>query len=92
MALGQSLLAQALLQEGKTQEALDVMQNARKLGAVSDALLRQLGLTSLGDFWHVAQTVIWKGGDPLPPFAGGADLVDGKRLGDDLPDPHPRVE
>ncbi|MCX6909415.1 MAG: hypothetical protein NTY01_15420 [Verrucomicrobia bacterium] len=28
--------------------------------------LRQLGLTSLGDFWHVAQTVIWKGGDPMP--------------------------
>jgi arylsulfatase A-like enzyme/tetratricopeptide (TPR) repeat protein len=45
MALGQSLLAQALLQEGKTQEALDVMLNARKLGAVSDTLLRQLGLT-----------------------------------------------
>lgn len=45
MALGQSLLAQSLLQEGKTQEALDVMLNARKLGAVSDTLLRQLGLT-----------------------------------------------
>lgn len=45
MALGQSLLAQSLLQEGKTQEALDVMLNARKLGAVSDSLLRQLGLT-----------------------------------------------
>jgi purine-cytosine permease-like protein len=28
--------------------------------------LRQLGLTSLGDFWHLAQTVIWKGGDPMP--------------------------
>ncbi len=28
--------------------------------------LRELGLTSLGDFWHVAQTVIWKGGDPMP--------------------------
>jgi purine-cytosine permease-like protein len=28
--------------------------------------LRQLGLTSLGDFWHVAQTVIWKGGAPMP--------------------------
>jgi arylsulfatase A-like enzyme/Flp pilus assembly protein TadD len=45
MALGQSLLAQTLLQAGKTQEALDVMQNARKLGAVSDTLLRQFGLT-----------------------------------------------
>lgn len=28
--------------------------------------LRELGLTSPGDFWHVAQTVIWKGGDPMP--------------------------
>ncbi|MFA6562304.1 MAG: hypothetical protein WCV00_10400 [Verrucomicrobiia bacterium] len=28
--------------------------------------LRELGLTSFGDFWHVAQTVIWKGGDPMP--------------------------
>ncbi|HEX4962363.1 MAG TPA: sulfatase-like hydrolase/transferase [Thermoanaerobaculia bacterium] len=45
MALGHSLLAQSLLQAGKTQEALEVMLNARKLGAVSDALLRQLGLT-----------------------------------------------
>jgi purine-cytosine permease-like protein len=27
--------------------------------------LRQLGLTSLGDFWNVAQTVIWKGGAPM---------------------------
>ncbi|HEV7785220.1 MAG TPA: sulfatase-like hydrolase/transferase [Thermoanaerobaculia bacterium] len=45
MALGQSLLAQSLLQAGKTQEALDVMLNARKLGAISDTLLCQLGLT-----------------------------------------------
>ncbi len=45
MSLGHSVLAQALLQAGKTQEALDVMLNARKLGAVSDDLLRQLGLT-----------------------------------------------
>jgi arylsulfatase A-like enzyme/tetratricopeptide (TPR) repeat protein len=45
MALGQSLLAQSLLQAGKTQEALDVMLNARKLGAASDSLLRQLALT-----------------------------------------------
>ncbi len=28
--------------------------------------VRQLGLTSIGDFWHVAQTVIWKGGAPMP--------------------------
>ena len=35
MALGHSLLAQSLLQAGKTQEALDVMLNARKPGSVS---------------------------------------------------------
>lgn len=45
MSLGYSLLAQALLQVGKTPEALDVMLKARAQGAVSDALLRQLGLT-----------------------------------------------
>src|SRR4029078_7216359 len=45
MSLGHSLLAQALLQAGKRQEALDVMLNARKLGAVSDNLPRQLRLT-----------------------------------------------
>ncbi len=28
--------------------------------------LRQLGVTSLGDFWSSAQTIIWKGGAPLP--------------------------
>jgi purine-cytosine permease-like protein len=28
--------------------------------------LRQMGVTSLGEFWSVAQTAIWKGGDPLP--------------------------
>lgn len=45
MALGHSLLAQALLEVGKTQEALDVMLDARKLGNVSSSMLRQLGLT-----------------------------------------------
>ncbi|HYX22990.1 MAG TPA: sulfatase-like hydrolase/transferase [Thermoanaerobaculia bacterium] len=45
MSLGHSLLAQALLQAGRTREALDAMLNARKLGATSDTLLRQLGLT-----------------------------------------------
>jgi arylsulfatase A-like enzyme/Flp pilus assembly protein TadD len=45
MPLGHSLLAQSLLQAGRTQEALDVMLKARSLGAVSDSLLRQLGLT-----------------------------------------------
>ena len=28
--------------------------------------LRQLGVTSIGDFWSLAQSTIWKGGDPLP--------------------------
>jgi purine-cytosine permease-like protein len=28
--------------------------------------LRQMEVTSLGDFWSLAQTTIWKGGDPLP--------------------------
>lgn len=45
MSLGHSLLAQALLQAGKTPEALDVMLKARAQGAISDSLLRQLGLT-----------------------------------------------
>ncbi|HEY4575701.1 MAG TPA: sulfatase, partial [Thermoanaerobaculia bacterium] len=45
MSLGYSLLAQALLQANKNAEALDVMLKARSQGVVSDALLRQLGLT-----------------------------------------------
>jgi len=28
--------------------------------------LRQMGLQSVGDFWNVASTVVWKGGDPMP--------------------------
>jgi purine-cytosine permease-like protein len=28
--------------------------------------LRQLDVTRLADFWSLAQTVVWKGGDPLP--------------------------
>ncbi|MCS7337785.1 MAG: hypothetical protein NZ739_06045 [Verrucomicrobiae bacterium] len=27
--------------------------------------LREMGLTRLGDFWHVASNEIWKGGEPL---------------------------
>jgi arylsulfatase A-like enzyme/tetratricopeptide (TPR) repeat protein len=45
MGLGHSLLAQALLESGRTQEALDAMLKARRLGATTDAMLRQLGLT-----------------------------------------------
>jgi purine-cytosine permease-like protein len=28
--------------------------------------LREMGLKSPGDFWHIASTVIWTGGDPQP--------------------------
>src|SRR5512137_1380269 len=28
--------------------------------------LREMGLQSVGDFWHVASTVVWKGGEPMP--------------------------
>jgi purine-cytosine permease-like protein len=28
--------------------------------------LRQLGVTSLAEFWPAAQTIIWKGGTPMP--------------------------
>lgn len=45
MSIGHSLLSQALLQAGRKREALDAMQAARKQGAVSDTMLRQLGLT-----------------------------------------------
>ena len=45
MPLGHSLLAQSLLQAGRTPEALDVMLKAKSQGAVSDELRRQLGLT-----------------------------------------------
>jgi Flp pilus assembly protein TadD len=45
MPLGQSLLAQALLESGQTADALEVMRKARAASAASDNLLRQLGLT-----------------------------------------------
>ncbi|HEX3528761.1 MAG TPA: tetratricopeptide repeat protein, partial [Thermoanaerobaculia bacterium] len=45
MPLGHSLLAQALLENGQTGEALDVMRKARAAKVASDSLLRQLGLT-----------------------------------------------
>ncbi|MEA2599127.1 MAG: choline-sulfatase [Acidobacteriota bacterium] len=67
MSLGHSLLAQGLLQSGKRQEALDVMLNARKLGAVSDDLLRQLGLT-LSEVGRANEAL-----DVLRPLAGNGD-------------------
>jgi arylsulfatase A-like enzyme/Flp pilus assembly protein TadD len=45
MPLGYSLLAQSLLEAGKSAEALEVMRQARAKGAASDSLVRQLGLT-----------------------------------------------
>ncbi|HYN21671.1 MAG TPA: sulfatase-like hydrolase/transferase [Thermoanaerobaculia bacterium] len=45
MPLGRSLLAQALLETGRTGEALDVMRKARADGVTTESLLRQLGLT-----------------------------------------------
>jgi len=45
MPLGQSLLAQALLENGQTGEALGVMRKARAANVASGSLLRQLGLT-----------------------------------------------
>jgi arylsulfatase A-like enzyme/tetratricopeptide (TPR) repeat protein len=45
MPLGHSLLAQGLLESGRTAEAIEVMRKARTQGMASDALLRQLGLT-----------------------------------------------
>jgi tetratricopeptide (TPR) repeat protein len=45
MSIGHSLLAQALLQSGRKQEALAAMRDAARRGAASDDLLCQLGLT-----------------------------------------------
>jgi arylsulfatase A-like enzyme/cytochrome c-type biogenesis protein CcmH/NrfG len=69
MSLGHSLLAQSLLQAGHTQEALDVMLKAKSQGAVSDALLRQLGLTlsevgRAGEAADLLRPLAQKLGDP----------------------------
>ena len=45
MPLGRSLLAQALLESGRTAEAMEVMRKARADGVATESLLRQLGLT-----------------------------------------------
>jgi tetratricopeptide (TPR) repeat protein len=45
MALGHSLLSQALLEAGDRPGALEVMQRARTQGVATDSMLRQLGLT-----------------------------------------------
>src|SRR4029079_9948995 len=48
LPLGQTLLANALLEAGRTDEALAVMEKARSAGQATDAQLRQLGLTLAG--------------------------------------------
>ena len=45
MPIGQQMLAETLLAAGRTQEALAAMAAARRRGAASPELLRQLGLT-----------------------------------------------
>jgi arylsulfatase A-like enzyme/tetratricopeptide (TPR) repeat protein len=45
MPLGHSLLAEALLQSGRKEEALAAMREAQRRGVASDDLLCQLGLT-----------------------------------------------
>jgi arylsulfatase A-like enzyme/cytochrome c-type biogenesis protein CcmH/NrfG len=68
MPLGWSLLAQALLESGKTGEALDVMRKARAAKVASDSLLRQLGLT-LAETGKTADAL-----DVLRPLAETGDL------------------
>jgi len=69
MPLGHSLLAQSLLQAGRTPEALDVMLKAKSQGAVSDELRRQLGLTlsevgRAGEAVDLLRPLAQKLGDP----------------------------
>ncbi len=45
MPLGYVYLSQALLKQGRLGRAIEVMTRARELGAASDTLLRQLGLS-----------------------------------------------
>lgn len=45
MSVAHTLLAQALLESGRSREALEAMELARGAGRASPALLRQLGLT-----------------------------------------------
>ncbi len=56
MPLGHSLLVQALLERGLREEALSAMRKARAAGAVSDSLLRQMGLT-LAETGRAAEAV-----------------------------------
>lgn len=64
MPLGHSLLAQGLLEAGRTAEAVEVMRRARTQGQASDTLLRQLGLT-LAESGQTAEAI-----EVLRPVAG----------------------
>jgi tetratricopeptide (TPR) repeat protein len=83
MALGHSLLAQALLQGGRTQEALEVMLKARRLGATTDSLLRQLALTlsEVGRAGEAAEILrpLTQAGDPQTLNAYALALSDAGR-------------
>ena len=68
MPLGWSLLAQALLESGKSGEALEVMKKARVAKVASDSLLRQLGLT-LAESGKTAEAL-----EVLGPLADTGDL------------------
>jgi arylsulfatase A-like enzyme/Flp pilus assembly protein TadD len=67
MSLGHSLLAQALLQAGRTEEALEVMLAAHRQGTATSALLRQLGLT-LSEVGRAGEAV-----EVLQPLAQAGD-------------------
>ncbi|HEV8241886.1 MAG TPA: sulfatase-like hydrolase/transferase [Thermoanaerobaculia bacterium] len=68
MPLGHSLLANALLEAGRTGEALQVMEKARASGLAADTLLRQLGLT-LAEVGRTAEAVA-----VLQPLADRGDV------------------
>jgi arylsulfatase A-like enzyme/Flp pilus assembly protein TadD len=68
MPLGHSLLANALLEAGRTGEALAVMEKAKASGLAADTLLRQLGLT-LASVGRTAEAVA-----VLQPLADRGDV------------------
>ncbi len=67
MALGRSLLSQALLESGDSAGALEVMRKARAEGVTTPTLLRQLGLT-LAEAGDATAAI-----EVLRPLAGGTD-------------------
>lgn len=71
MALGHSLLAQALLEGGRRDEALAAMHEAQQKGVASPVLLRQLALT-LAEIGHHDQALALL--EPLAAEGGTEDL------------------